>query len=99
LRILLEGLPGVGKTAVATRLADLLVECRVDVSGFVRRELRERGQRVGFEIETFDGSRATLAHVNFDGPPRMGRYGVDIEAFERVAFPHWRTCRGAASSC
>jgi nucleoside-triphosphatase len=87
LRILLEGRPGAGKTTVATGLADLLLERRVEVSGFVTRELREGGQRVGFGIETFDGCQATLAHVDFDGPPRVGKYGVDLEAFERVALP------------
>jgi nucleoside-triphosphatase len=38
-------------------------------------------------VETFAGARATLAHVTLSGPPRVGRYGVDLEAFERVALP------------
>lgn len=50
-------------------------------------ELRERRQRVGFAVETFEGERAPLAHVTFSGPPRVGRYGVDLQAFERVALP------------
>lgn len=50
-------------------------------------ELRESGRRVGFAVETFSGERATLAHVRFSGPPRVGRYGVDLEAFERLALP------------
>jgi nucleoside-triphosphatase len=25
--------------------------------------------------------------VDFPGPPRVGRYGVDLQAFERVALP------------
>jgi nucleoside-triphosphatase len=86
-RILLEGRPGIGKTTVAVRLADLLLEREVEVTGFVTRELRERGRRVGFTIETFDGRKATLAHVGFSGPPRVGKYGVDLKAFERVALP------------
>jgi nucleoside-triphosphatase len=31
-----------------------------------------------------------LAHVSFRGPPRVGRSGVDLEAFERVALPSLR---------
>jgi nucleoside-triphosphatase len=33
------------------------------------------------------GQRAVLAHVNLSGPPRVGRYGVDLAAFEQVALP------------
>jgi nucleoside-triphosphatase len=53
----------------------------------VTEELRESGRRIGFVVETFAGERATLAHVRFSGPPRVGRYGVDLEAFERLALP------------
>jgi nucleoside-triphosphatase len=87
MKILLEGRPGVGKTTVARRLAELLVEERVAVGGFVTTELREGRRRIGFAVETLDGDRAVLAHVDFDGPPRVGRYGVDLAAFERVALP------------
>jgi nucleoside-triphosphatase len=68
-------------------LAELLRERGISLRGFVTEELREGRQRVGFAVETFDGERATLAHVTFSGPPRVGRYGVDLEAFERVAVP------------
>jgi nucleoside-triphosphatase len=85
MRILLEGRPGVGKTTVARRLAERLREAQVPLTGFVTEELRERGRRVGFAIETFDGERAVLAHVGLRGPPRVGKYGVDLAAFERLA--------------
>jgi nucleoside-triphosphatase len=68
-------------------LAELLRERGIALRGFVTEELREGRQRVGFAVETFAGERATLAHVTFSGPPRVGRYGVDLEAFERLALP------------
>jgi nucleoside-triphosphatase len=72
---------------VAVRLGGLLSERGISLRGFVTEELREGRRRVGFTVETFAGERATLAHVDFSGPPRVGRYGVDLEAFERVALP------------
>lgn len=68
-------------------MAELVRQRGVALRGFVTEELREGRQRVGFAVETFEGERATLAHVTFSGPPRVGRYGVDLEAFERVALP------------
>ncbi len=86
-RVLVEGRPGSGKTTVVARLAGLLEERGIDARGFVTHELRERGRRVGFAVEALGGKRATLAHVTFGGPPRIGRYGVDLAALERVALP------------
>jgi nucleoside-triphosphatase len=86
-RLLVEARPGAGKTTALRRLAALLGEAGVPLSGFTTEELRERGRRVGFAVESIDGQRATLAHVDLPGPPRVSRYGVDLEAFERVALP------------
>ena len=86
-RVLIAGRPGAGKTTALSRLSELLREAGVPLSGFLTRELRQRGKRVGFEIETFEGERGVLAHVELPGPPRVGRYGVDLEAFEALALP------------
>jgi nucleoside-triphosphatase len=86
-RLLLQGRPGVGKTTVARRLVQLLGEARIPVAGFTTEEIREGGQRVGFAVESVSGQRGVLAHVTRPGPPRVGRYGVDLSAFERIALP------------
>jgi nucleoside-triphosphatase len=57
------------------------------VSGFVTREVREGQRRSGFRIETAAGEEGTLAHVDYRGRPRVGKYGVDLEEFERIALP------------
>jgi nucleoside-triphosphatase len=87
MRILLEGRPGAGKSTVARRLADTLGQDGIAVSGFVTEEIRESGRRLGFSIERFGGERGVLAHVDLPGPPRVGRYGVDLAALERLAIP------------
>lgn len=86
-RLLIEARPGAGKTTAIGRLAELLREAGVPLSGFLTRELRESGRRVGFEIETFRGEQGLLAHVDLKGPPRVSRYGVNVEEFERLALP------------
>ena len=86
-RLLIEARPGAGKTTALSRVAERLRDDGVALSGFLTREMRDGGRRVGFEIETFDGERGLLAHVDIAGPPRVGRYGVDLEEFERVALP------------
>ena len=86
-RLLLEGRPGIGKTTVARRLVTLLQRAGVPVGGFTTGELRTGGRREGFVVEAVSGAREVLAHVDLPGPPRVGRYGVDLAAFERVVLP------------
>jgi nucleoside-triphosphatase len=77
------------------RLAELLRERNTILSGFVTEEIPERGRRVGFSIETLGGERGTLAHQKLPGPPRVGRYGVAIGEFERLALPALRVAADA----
>jgi nucleoside-triphosphatase len=91
--MLLEGRPGIGKSTLARRLLALLQQAGVQVGGFTTAELRAGGRRKGFVVEAASGAREVLAHVDLPGPPRVGRYGVDLPAFERVALPALRTPR------
>ncbi len=86
-RILLEGRPGVGKTTVARRLIGLLRGAGIPVAGFTTEEIREGRRRVGFAVEDVRGRRGTMAHVDLPGPPTVGRYGVDLAAFEEIGVP------------
>jgi nucleoside-triphosphatase len=86
-KILLEGRPGSGKTTVARGLVSLLRARDDPVSGFTTEEIREGGSRVGFRVEDVTGERTVLAHVDLPGPPRVGKYGVDVLSFERIALP------------
>jgi nucleoside-triphosphatase len=87
LRLLLEGRPGSGKTTAAARLVELVRADGMSVSGFLTRELREGGERVGFVLETLDGRRGTLAHVGIRDGARVGRYGVVLDDLESLAIP------------
>jgi nucleoside-triphosphatase len=83
--LLITGPPGIGKTTVLERVVACLPPAAA--TGFLTRELRERGVRQGFLIETLDGQSALLASVRFDTGPRVGRYRVRVAALDAVAVP------------
>jgi nucleoside-triphosphatase len=89
-RLLLEGRPGSGKTTLARRVVEELRAAGIRVSGFTTEEIRHGRTRVGFAIEAVSGLRATMAHVDLPGPPKVGRYGVDLDGFESIALPALR---------
>jgi nucleoside-triphosphatase len=80
-RILLTGLPGCGKTTLIKRL---LAEMLIPVSGFFTEEIRENGRRTGFSIAGMSGQKDVLAHLNISSSFHVGKYGVDIEALNRI---------------
>jgi len=79
-KILVTGLPGCGKTTAIMRiLANLNCE---NAAGFYTQEVRKSGRRTGFMWNRLDGSEGILADVKIKGPPRVGKYGVNVQAFE-----------------
>ncbi|HYY06898.1 MAG TPA: nucleoside-triphosphatase [Candidatus Limnocylindria bacterium] len=83
--LLITGPPGIGKTTVLERVLACLPPAAA--TGFLTREVRARGVRQGFAIETLDGHTAPLASVHFDAGPRVGRYRVRVAALDAVAVP------------
>jgi nucleoside-triphosphatase THEP1 len=74
-KLLLTGSPGCGKTTAPERLVERLGSLRL--AGFLTLELREHGQRDGFEAVGLGGRRAILAHVRVRSPWSVRRYGVE----------------------
>jgi nucleoside-triphosphatase len=80
-RILVTGRPGVGKTTVIKQVIEVLED---RAGGFYTEEIRHQGRRTGFLVRTLNGKTAVLAHVTHGGAFRVGRYGVDVDGFEKV---------------
>ncbi len=80
--LLLAGPPGIGKTTLMRKLVSALAGRTV--RGFLTEEIRGPRGREGFRIESLGGERAVLAHVSIRSPRRVGRYGVDLAALDRI---------------
>lgn len=79
-KILLTGLPGVGKTTLIKELSSALKEFHP--VGFFTEEIREAGERKGFELISLDGRRGLLSHKKIKSPYRVGKYGIDVRGFD-----------------
>ncbi len=77
--ILLSGRPGCGKT---TLIRDIVRALGVAAGGFYTEEVRAASHRLGFDLMTLDGRRATLASVHSRSPLRVSKYGVELEALD-----------------
>ncbi|MHC4943143.1 MAG: NTPase [Planctomycetota bacterium] len=83
-RILITGKPGCGKTTLVERVSERLGS---RAGGFISREIREKGRRIGFSLHTLDGAKGLLAHVDCRSRHRVGKYGIHLEDLERIAVP------------
>jgi nucleoside-triphosphatase len=91
MNLLLVGKPGVGKTTIVEQVVSRLRDDGWRLSGFFTRERRSPdGARTGFKIVTLDGAEGELARVGLPSPARVGRYGVNLAEFERLALPQLR---------
>jgi nucleoside-triphosphatase len=82
--ILITGRPGSGKTTLVRRVVERLAG---RAGGFYTAEIRQGGVRQGFRLITLDGHEAVIAHVEFAGRQRVGKYAVDVAALDRVGVP------------
>jgi nucleoside-triphosphatase len=82
--ILVTGPPRSGKS---TLIEKVIQKINKPVTGFFTRELRERGKRVGFCIETLEGKTGVLAHQEIRSKYRVGKYGVNLQDLDSIAVP------------
>ncbi|TET67706.1 MAG: NTPase [Candidatus Aminicenantes bacterium] len=82
--ILFTGPPGCGKSTLIEKIVN---EIERPSTGFFTREMREKGHRVGFSINTLDGKQGVLAHQSIRSKYRVGKYGVNLKDIDHIAVP------------
>lgn len=90
--ILLTALPKTGKSTAINKIAGAIGtdECH----GFITKEVSENNERTGFEINTLSGVKATLSSIYYKSDIMVGKYGVNLEAFESVCLPELNHSNG-----
>ncbi|MBL7180952.1 MAG: nucleoside-triphosphatase [Pseudomonadota bacterium] len=82
--ILFTGPPRCGKS---TLIESIIQKIKIPATGFFTREIRKKGLRVGFSINTLDRKQGVLAHERIKSHWQVGRYGVNLAEIDRIAVP------------
>jgi len=84
-RIVITGVPGVGKSTVFEKLVDELRKRGLSIGGIKAPEVRQGGVRVGFKVvDLLTGEEAWLARKGAEGPVRIGSYTILVEEASKV---------------
>lgn len=75
--------PKTGKSTAIKKIINMLGT--KNCCGFYTKEMIEDGQRVGFKIVTLSGKEGILARVSYDGEYIIGKYGVNLKEFKKLA--------------
>lgn len=76
----ITGKPGTGKTTALVSAVS-----GMDAGGFYTQEVKENGERIGFDIVSLSGDRRLLSRKGMRSAHRVGSYGVDVEAMDGFA--------------
>ena len=88
--------PKMGKSTAIKKIINMLGA--KNCCGFYTKEIIEDGKRVGFKIVTLSGKEGILADVSYDGEYIIGKYGVNLKEFEKVALTELESIINADSN-
>ena len=93
-KIAVTGRPGVGKTTLCLRIFESL-SGRAEIDGFITREVREGGRRIGFRVvDLRSGESFWLARKGVEKPVTVGSYAVMLDEFEDYISQRFNELRG-----
>lgn len=87
-KIGITGMPNVGKTETLIKIIKSLEEHGYTVQGMVTEPIIKKKKRVGFYVRDWQtGEKEIFAHIDYENKEKIGNYGVDIEALEKIGVP------------
>ncbi len=87
-KYIIRGRPGSGKSTAVDIIKQELKRRGVKIGGISTPELREGRVRKGFIVEDLlTGNRSLFASTRFNEGPKISKYFVKVEEFERIAIP------------
>ena len=87
-KIGITGMPNVGKTRTLLKIIEFLEEAGYKLEGMITKPILKKDERIGFIVEDFlTLENEVFAHVDFDVKDKVGDYGVDISALEKIGIP------------
>ena len=87
-KIGITGMPNVGKTQTLKKIIGFLEEAGYVIEGMITEPIIENEERVGFWVEDWQThEKEVFAHIDFDVKEKVGKYGVDVKALEKIGVP------------
>ena len=87
-KIGITGMPNVGKTQTIVKVMEFLKDSGYNIEGMITEPLIEKKKHVGFYVKDWQtGEKEVFAHIDFDSKDKVGEYGVDLKALEKVGVP------------
>jgi len=87
-KIGITGMPSVGKTQTLIKIIESLEKHGYIIGGMITEPIVKKKKRVGFYVKNWQtGKKEVFAHIDFDSKELVGKYGVDIDALEKIGVP------------
>ena len=87
-KIGITGMPSVGKTQTLLKIIGSLEKSGYTVEGMITKPIIKKKKRVGFYVVDWQtNEKEVFAHIDFETKEKVGKYGVAIEALEKIGVP------------
>ncbi len=81
--VIITGAPGIGKTTLIKHLIRDLTP--VYIRGFYKESILENDIVKGYRLVTTAFDEQIIAHVYFEGPTKIGNFGINIDGLNKLA--------------